>query len=233
MIYSILKKHAFVTTIDKLTKFAAAYSITDRNWRAKIAIIMEQFSKFGKPKKIIFDNEFRSEQVINFLQKENVEFHFTKPNSHTGNADIERLHSTLLEKITGIEDNELSLEMKIQVVIGNYNDRYHSTIKCSPRQAKEMVNVADLRTRIEKVKNHIIGKRNLSREIYVETRSKGHIRNYKRLRHKDERYYRLAPLENTHISNIKRPLKFSGLTTDRYNPNEPSGTGATAGKSNN
>lgn len=27
-------QHSFITTIEKLTKFAAAYSITDRNWRA-------------------------------------------------------------------------------------------------------------------------------------------------------------------------------------------------------
>ncbi len=133
------KKQSFVTVIDKLTKFAAAYNITDRNWRAKKAIIIEHFAKFGKPKQIIMDNEFRAEQLIQFLNAEGVEVHLTKPNSHTGNADIERLHSTLLEKLTGIGEPSLSTEMRIQIVIGNYNDRYHSTIKCTPNNAKNSI----------------------------------------------------------------------------------------------
>lgn len=218
------KKQSFVTTIDKLTKFAAAYCITDRNWRAKKAIMMEQFAKFGKPNKIIMDNEFRAEQLIEYLKAENIEVHLTKPNNHTGNADIERLHSTLLEKITGIEDNQLSTEMKIQMAIGNYNDRYHSTIKCTPREAKDKIEIEKLQERINKTKNHIINKRNINRENYIENRAVGPIRNYKRLRHKDEPYYRFNPLKNIHVSNIKRPLKHTGfqhnINTDNNNTNQ-------------
>ena len=61
------KKQSFFTVIDKLTKFAAAYNITDRNWRAKKAIIIEHFAKYGKPKQIIMGNEFCAEQLIQFL----------------------------------------------------------------------------------------------------------------------------------------------------------------------
>ena len=86
------------------------------------------------------DNEFRAEQLIQLLkQREGVEVHLTKPNSHTGNADIERLHSTLLEKLTGIDGPSLSTEMRIQIVIGNYTDQYHSTIKCTPNNAKNSI----------------------------------------------------------------------------------------------
>lgn len=60
--------------------------------------MMEHFAKFGKPNKLIMDNEFRAEQLIEYLGKENIEVHLTKPNNHTGNADVERLHFTLLEK---------------------------------------------------------------------------------------------------------------------------------------
>lgn len=74
------------------------------------------------------DNEFRSEQIIEYLREEDVKVHLTKPNNHTGNADIERLHSTLIEKISAIENNDLSIEMKMQLAVGNYNDRFHSTI---------------------------------------------------------------------------------------------------------
>ena len=97
---------SFVTIIDKLTKFAVAYNISDRNWRTQTEIMIEHFAKFNKSHNIIMDNEFRSEQIVQYLDKEQIEVHYTKPNSHTGNADIERLHSTLIEIIAGI-NNEL------------------------------------------------------------------------------------------------------------------------------
>ena len=78
-----------MTAIDKLTKFPAVYRITNRNWKAKKTIIMEHFAKFGKPKNMIMDNKFKAEQLIQYLNSENIEVHHTKPNSHTANADIE------------------------------------------------------------------------------------------------------------------------------------------------
>lgn len=94
--------------------------------------------------------------------------------------DIERVHSTF-EK---------------------YNNRYNSTIKCRPAEAKE-----DLKTKqIQERKNHVIEKRNQNRETYIVTRKEGHIRNYERLPHKDKPSYKKHVLTNINISNIKRPL---------------------------
>lgn len=211
----------------------AVYNINDRNWRAKKAIIMEQITKFGKPKKIIMDNEFKSEQIVKYLGEENIEIHFTKPNSHTGNADIERMHSTLIEKKLSIDKPELSIEMKMQEAVNNYNNRFHSTIKCSPREAKDTMKTEILTNRVNKYKDQIINKRNESREIHVENRSSGAIRNYKRLRHKDEPYYRIKSLQNIHNTNIKRPLNFTEIIDDNHNNRDDlSDTGATAGDSN-
>lgn len=225
-------KKTFITTIDKLTKFVVAYNITDRNWRAKKLILIEHFTKFGKPIKIVMDNEFRSEQIIEYLREENVQVHFTKPNSHTGNADIERLHSTLIEKISAIENNDLSIEMKMQLAVGNYNDRFHSTIKCSPREAKDEKDVVKLIHEAQKTKNNVIENRNMSRENYIEKRDVGPIKNYKRLRHKDQPYYRKQPLQNIHISNIKRPLNITGPHRNNCDiRDDNSSTGATAGDS--
>ena len=168
-----IEKKAFLTIIDKLTKFAVGYVITDRNWRSKKAIIIEHFSKFGKPKKIISDNEFKSEHILDFLNRSEVEIHFTKPNSHTGNADIERLHSTILEKITGIEEKDLSIEMKLQLVLDNYNNRYHSTIKTTPKIAKEEIDELVLYERIQQTKVKKINKLNEKRETYSAEREVG------------------------------------------------------------
>lgn len=204
-----IKHRTFATVIDKLTKFATAYNIKDRNWRAKLQIIIDQFTKFGKPKKIIMDNEFRAEQIVSFLNKEEVELHLTKPNSHTGNADIERLHSTLIEIVNSI-DEDISIETKIQISIGVYNKRFHTTIQCSPNEAKNVKDAKELHETIIKHKKKIINNLNEKREDYVENREEGHIKNYKRLRHKDEPYFRLAKLKDIHPCNIKRPLKEEG-----------------------
>ena len=67
------KKQAFVTIIDKLTKFAVAYTINERNWTRKIAILEVYIAIFDKPRRIIMDNEFKSEQVKAFLIKKKIE----------------------------------------------------------------------------------------------------------------------------------------------------------------
>lgn len=68
----------------------------------------------NKPIKIITDNELNSVNVKDFLRQENIDIHFTKPNSHTGNSDIERLHSTISEKfrVLEAEKSELSTQEK-------------------------------------------------------------------------------------------------------------------------
>lgn len=201
-------KQTFITIIDKLTKFAVAYLINDRNWVKKIAIIEGYIATFDKPRKIVMDNEFKSEQVKRYLQDKNIEVHWTKPNSHTGNADVERLHSTLIEKIQAIEEN-ISVEQKIQIAIGNYNDRYHKTIEMTPREATKLSDTKLLIDKINKKKNKYINDLNKNRERYKETRREGYIKNYKRVRHKNEPYFRKYPLENVHPCNIKRKTKFS------------------------
>lgn len=144
-------KQTFITIIDKLTKFAIAYLINDRNWIKKIAILEGYLATFGKPRKIIMDNEFKSEQVKRYLQEKQIEVHWTKPNSHTGNADVERLHSTLIEKIQAVEE-DISTEQKIHIAIGNYNDRYHTTIEMTPREASKLTDTSSLVENIKKKK---------------------------------------------------------------------------------
>lgn len=211
-------KQTFITIIDKLTKFAVAYQINDRNWAKKTAILEGYLATFDKPKKMIMDNEFKSERLIKFLYDKEIEVHWTKPNSHTGNADVERLHSTLIEKIQAIEEN-ITVEQKIQKAIGNYNDRYHSTIEMTPRQANRINDTSSIQKLVDcihnkKIKN--ITKINKRKEKYVENRTEGYIKNYKRVRHKDQPYYRKFPLKNVHLLNIKRKPKFSDIN----NPND-------------
>jgi len=52
-----------------------------------------------------------------------------KPNSHTGNADVERFHNTLTEKIRIIylENKDLSIKDKVSKAIEYYNNSFKET----------------------------------------------------------------------------------------------------------
>ena len=81
--------------IDKFSKHAVILYLDDRN---HITIIVKQrlyFSLKGKPRNFIIDSEFNSVNIKDVLHEQSVMVHYTKPNSHTGNADIERFRSSL------------------------------------------------------------------------------------------------------------------------------------------
>lgn len=50
----------------------------------------------------MFPNDFNSKNVRDLLTTEGVEFHATKPNSHTGNSDIKRLNNTLTKRFRAL-----------------------------------------------------------------------------------------------------------------------------------
>lgn len=218
----VIKGNHFLTVIDKFSKFGAAYPINDRNHVTIIEQLEDHFAKIGKPGKIMADNEFKAIRVKEFLEKENVELHLTKPNSHTGNADIERLHNTIAEKFRILNkiEKEIPTKQLIQRAIRNYNNRYHSSIKCTPSDVHlGKINNNTVRKNLEDNKRKIINKLNENREEYTENREEGFVKNYKAVRHKEQPKYRKSKLDRVHNCNIKRPLKFSGMDNTDDNTN--------------
>jgi hypothetical protein len=206
-------KNNFLTFIDRFSKFATAFYLNDRNNQTIIEKLREFKSQRGYFKKLIADNEFKSVNIKDFLKNENIKFHLVKSNNHTGNSDIERLHSTLGEKIRtlGIESKNLSINEKMSKAIEWYNNSYHSVTKEKP------INVQDgncdkkkIYENLLKEKLRIIEKRNKVRENYSDNRAEGYIKNYKSLRHKEEPKFIKSKLENVHSNNIKRKSKFLG-----------------------
>lgn len=154
--------------------------MNDRNHITIIEQLEDHFAKLGKPRKMIADNEFKAARIKEFLDKENIELHLTKPNSHTGNSDIERFHSTITEKFRILYKTEKGLSMKqlIQKAIRNYNNRFHSTIKCTPNEVHEnKIDLGIVKKNLETAKHKIINKLNESRENYEEKRPEGFIEN--------------------------------------------------------
>lgn len=184
----------------------------DRNQRTLENKIQEFIGLKGKPKKFVFDNEFNIATIRAFLQQQGIEYHATKPNSHTGNSDIERLNNTLTEKIRTLNLEEiLPITTQINKAVTLYNSNFHSTIKCSPLDVQNFkVDHSIIFQRLKEIKLKRLEKANAGRETYNENRDCGFIKNYKNVRHKEQPKYRKANLQNIHTTNIKRPYKFTG-----------------------
>lgn len=205
-------KNNFLTFLDKFSKHCIIFHLQDRNSITIKEVLRLYFSIRGKPHKIVLDNEFQSINVKDFLRQENIEVHYTKPNNHTGNADIERLHNTISEKLRVFttEKSELTTKEKIYKCVGWYNNSIHSTTKFKPIDISEgRVDKEKVKTNMQSIKDKAIDKLNKNREVYNEEREEGLVKNYKALRHKEEPRYRKLKLHNVHPSNIKRPLKFA------------------------
>lgn len=216
-------KRPFLTIIDKLTKKAYAYYLPNRNWTKKIDTLEEHFSKFGKPTKIITDNKFNAENLKEFFKEQNVELHLTKPNTHTGNSDIERFHSTLQEKVVSMRNLDLTIIQKIHRAVSNYNNRYHSTLRMTPEEAMN-TDMIKLVSQIKSNKEKNIRKLNHNREEYNETRKIIPVKNYKRNYYKNEPRYRLKTMNREHPINIKRPRKFADDETTTHHTDSSNNT---------
>lgn len=205
----------FLTFIDRFSKFATAFYLEDRNNQTIIEKMRLYKSQRGSFEKLITDNEFNSVNIKEYLRNENIEVHFVKPNSHTGNADVERFHNTLTEKIRIIylENKDLSIKDKVSKAIEYYNNSYHSTIQDTPMNIEYgNCDKKIIHNNILKYKKHYITSVNQTRENFEETRNEGYIKNYKSLRHKNEPKYRKFNLSNVHSSNIKRKKKYQTST---------------------
>lgn len=125
----------YLTSIDRLSKYATAHYLQDRTWVSLTEGIKKRIQYLGKPGKITADNELDTTCVREFLKGNNIDFHFTTTYLKTGNSDVERLHSTLNEHIrlfNADPNNNDDLNEKIFKAITYYNDTIHSTTNTKP-----------------------------------------------------------------------------------------------------
>lgn len=203
-------KQPFLVFIDKFTKFAAAYPLNDKNHQTLIDNLSIYIS-LKKPIKIVADNEFGHVNIKQYLKNNNIELHLTKPNSHTGNSDLERLNNTITEKIRILRlESTDGIKLLMQQAIRSYNHLYHSTIKLTPYEAENSCKPNEIYTCLLEAQEKRLKKANRNREEYKENRETGYIKNYKSVRHKQEPKFRKSKLNNIHPINIKRPLLFTG-----------------------
>ncbi|GBP51587.1 Retrovirus-related Pol polyprotein from transposon 17.6 [Eumeta japonica] len=130
----------YLTIIDKFTKYFAAEKIEGNDSISYIRSLTKIIKYLGKPKHVIHDPDklmnsltFK-EHLTNLLS---IDVHQTSIRHHTSNGDIERAHSTIIEKYRVIrelhpgEDKEELMALTITC----YNSTEHSVTKCTPHQA--------------------------------------------------------------------------------------------------
>lgn len=159
-IFTIMKND-FLIAIDQFSKFDSAYHLPDKTQITIVDILEEHFAKIGKPSKIVGGNELNAIRIKGFLQSESVSLHITKPHSHTGNAEVEPLHNTITSKVRTLmlEKPRISPKQMLQKAFRNYNERFHSTIKCTRTEVQtQQVNFETVRKNLKYTKEKYLAK---------------------------------------------------------------------------
>lgn len=133
-----LRSKQFLTIIDGFSRFASAYELPNRESIKIINTLKKHFSQEGIPKTIISDcaTEFTSETFKQFTNRFNFIHHKTTPKASTGNAMIERLHSTLTEliRVKFDENRKIKTDDLMTEAIIAYNNSIHSATNFTPME---------------------------------------------------------------------------------------------------
>lgn len=126
----------FLTILDSFSKYAQAYFIKDKNAVTILNKLRHFISHHNVPQRIVADNglEFKNNTFKEFCQLHNIEVHYVTPNNSTSNSPVERLHSTLIEKLRVLQqkDPNESIDNLMISTICIYNQNIHSTTGFSP-----------------------------------------------------------------------------------------------------
>lgn len=175
-------------------KHVSVHYLTDKNSISIVEKLRERFAILGKPNRIIADNEFNTAFIRDYLNSEEIDFHFTSPNTHTGNADIERFHLTLNEHIRLFKleqkDKDLDDRALVYKSVQIYNDSVHRTTSYKPNDLlhnkvdKSIWETLHNRIHSEKIDRNI--KLNENRENCNNFREKEFVKNlgFQNLKHK-------------------------------------------------
>lgn len=190
-IWFLSKQKKYLTCIDKFLKKIAVKQIKSKNHDDAINAFEEIFDNLGTPKLITLDNEnaFVSAVLQNYLAKENISIHHCTANRHTGNTDIERLHSTLNEHLRVLEqvkneNQEIIPTDHVPRAVRVYNNTIHLTTRQKPIDAHSDSSIWETVFKcIEEKKEKVIGKLNKDRkdteidERYIKATEPDRIKN--------------------------------------------------------
>lgn len=126
----------FLTIIDLFSRYSQAYLIKDGTAITVLNKLRHYFSHHNVPQKIVCDEgrEFQNHVFKEFCKLNQIDLHFTTVNNPSSNSPIERLHSTIIEKLRTIKlknPNDTPENLMI-TAISIYNQSIHSSTGFSP-----------------------------------------------------------------------------------------------------
>lgn len=126
----------FLTTIDLFTRYAQAYHIKDGTGLTILNTLRHYLAHHNIPQRIVCDEgkEFKNKTFEEFCKFHKIQLHYTTVNNPNSNSPVERLHSTLIEKLRILQiknPKELPMNLMISAII-IYNQSIHSSTGYPP-----------------------------------------------------------------------------------------------------
>ena len=123
-----------MTIIDPFTKYAQAYYVENTTSLNILSKLRHYFAHHNFPKQIVFDQgpEFKNKLVKEFFDLHKIETHYTSRSNSCSNSPIERLHSTIIEKLRVLESSEANVLERMISAITIYNQSIHSATGFTP-----------------------------------------------------------------------------------------------------
>lgn len=121
--------------IDYFTRVMSATVLRDKKAETVIAAIQRYYVRGLRPEELITDNgrEFTSTTFKEFCAEKNIEHRIVSVESHRSNGRVERVIGTIRERLEKVKEGKL--EERIARICENYNQTYHSALKCTPEEA--------------------------------------------------------------------------------------------------
>lgn len=133
-----LEKVKFLSIVDSFSKYAQMYKLNSSQGIEIVNNLIKYFTHHNIPNQIVSDNgtEFENSLLKELLQLHKIEIHFISTQHPESNGIVERFHSTIIEHIRLLNNqNEYqneSIENKINYALLAYNNSIHSTTNLKP-----------------------------------------------------------------------------------------------------
>lgn len=129
-------KCKFLTIIDLFSKYVQAYYVDDLSAVTVLSKLRHYFAHHNYPNKIVCDEgkEFKNNVFQEYCKLFKINLHYTTNYNASSNSPIERVHSTLLEKIRTLKltnKSETPQNLMISAVL-IYNQSVHSATGFTP-----------------------------------------------------------------------------------------------------